>query len=405
MICFACKSKNVDLVLDLGTMPIANNFLPSLNTREDVYPLRLCICTECKLVQLDHALKREVIFNDDYPYFSGISSIWRSHCQDYANNVISKMYLNSKSFVVEIASNDGTLLKQFKRNGIQTLGIEPTLGPANYARSCGLHIIQNYFDSHMSDEIAIRFGKADLIIANNVYAHLSELDNFTIGIARLLKPSGVASIEVAYLLDLVLQGAFDTIYHEHFSYFSLSFAVDYFRKHGLRIYDVDRLKIHGGSIRLWVCHADSTVKNAPIVNNLLKEEELAGLGIASSLQKLQADAENKRVIARNFIQERCELGKKVVGFGAPAKGNTFLNFCGFGRNEIRYLVDGSLHKQGRFSPGSHIPVFPKDQLLIDTPDSIVILPWNITDEVLLEIRSTLKNNVEIVSFFPQFSTF
>lgn len=405
MSCFACKSSNTELILDLGEMPIANNFLTSPTEYEDVYPLRLCLCVDCNLVQLDYALKRDKIFNNDYPYFSGVSSIWQKHCREYAYEVTSKLNLDSKSLVVEIASNDGTLLKWFQMFGIKTIGIEPTPGPANFAKSNGLQIIQNYFDSNTACEIVRLFGKAQLIIANNVYAHLSELSDFTSGIKKLLDSEGVASIEVAYLMDLVLQGAFDTVYHEHFSYFSLTFALNFFRKYGLRVYDVERLKIHGGSIRLWLCHEDSCIKDQPVVNSLLREESKLELGKANSLKRLQTIAENKRKIARSFIKEKSQSGKKVIGFGAPAKGNTFLNFCEFNSTDFAYLVDGSQYKQGRFSPGSRIPVFPKNKLEFEPPDIIVLLPWNLTDELIFEIQRNLKNEVEVVSFFPQLSTF
>lgn len=403
MSCFACQSDSIELVLDLGLMPIANNFLLSPKDDERKFPLRLCICIKCKLVQLDHALKREEIFNQDYPYFSGVSSSWKSHCLSFVNEVILKLGLSSKSFVVEIASNDGTLLDCFNGRGVQTLGVEPTPGPAKAARERGLRTIQAYFSTSVSDELVRQFGKADLIVANNVYAHLSELSDFTNGMRNLLKFNGVASIEVAYLLDMVNQGAFDTVYHEHFTYFSLTFAKNFFQEHGLRVYDVDRLRVHGGSIRLWLCHENSNLREGSRVATLLEQEMQAGLGTVDSLRKMQSSAEDKRSIARDFVFSRSTVGKKVIGFGAPAKGNTFLNYCEFTRDEINYLVDGSLYKQGRFSPGTRIPVLPKSHLLVEPPDTIILLPWNIRNELTTEIKHTLDRNVEIVSFFPQLS--
>lgn len=404
MNCFACGSDAIELVLNLGSMPIANNFLLTPDDKEPTYPLRLCICTICKLMQLDHALKREEIFNQDYPYFSGVSRSWKSHCLNFVNEVILRSELNSKSFVVEIASNDGTLLEFFKSREVQTLGVEPTPGPAKVAQERGLSTIQAYFDTRVSEDIVLQFGKADLIVANNVYAHLSELSDFTNGIRKLLKSTGVASIEVAYLLDLVIQGAFDTIYHEHFTYFSLTFAVNFFRKHGLRVYDVERLSVHGGSIRLWICHEDSYHREEIRVVKLLEKEIHAGLGDVDSLRKMQVSAENKRLLARDFVLSRSAVGKKVIGFGAPAKGNTFLNFCKFTSADIHYLVDGSPYKQGRFSPGARIPVLTKDHLTVDPPDTIIILPWNIRNEIGAEIKEYSKKAIEIVSFFPQLST-
>jgi SAM-dependent methyltransferase len=369
---------------DLGTSPLANSYLTAdgLNAPEPFYPLHVRVCSGCFLVQLEPAAEPRKIFSD-YAYFSSFSTTWLDHARTYTEAMIPRFQLNEKSWVVEIASNDGYLLQYFMAKDIPVLGIEPAKNVAEEAQRRGIPTRIMFFDRESARELADSGKRADLIVGNNVLAHVPALNSFVAGLKLLLAPGGVVTLEFPHLLQLMDENQFDTIYHEHIYYFSLTSVSRLFAPHGLRIFDVDELSTHGGSLRIYVCHDDDTGKPVSTrVPDLLSKEEASGMkNLATYTSFQQRVAETKRSLLRFLITAK-DHGKSVAAYGAPAKGNTLLNYCGIRNDFIDYTVDRNPHKQGLFLPGTHIPIHDPDKLNETRPDFLLILPWNLQNEVM-----------------------
>jgi SAM-dependent methyltransferase len=389
--------------LDLGQTAPSNAYLSQedLQRPEKTYPLRVFVCPNCWLVQTEDYAGSEDLFRPDYAYFSSTSTSWLSHAKKFSYEVISKLKLDKKSFVVEVACNDGYLLKNFVASGISCLGIEPTASTAAAAEQLGIPVLRKFFGESLARSLEAVDQKADLIIGNNVYAHVPDLQDFTRGLAALLKTDGVVSLEFPHLLHLMRSTQFDTIYHEHFSYFSLSVVCKIFAAHGLKIWDVDELSTHGGSLRVYGCHDPSSRNISPKIAEILKKEKEAGLLEREAYQGFQAQAEKIKQELLRFLQKCKEAGKKVAGYGAAAKGNTLLNYAGIKTSLLPYVCDAAPSKQGKYLPGSHIPIYAPPRLFIEKPDFILIFPWNLADEILSQLRSFLPATTQMVVCIPQ----
>ena len=381
--CRFCEAALTRIFVDLGSSPLANDYLTADQTRqaESFYPLRVFVCPKCFLVQLPVQATPDRIFAD-YAYFSSYTESWVRHAKLYADAVIERFRIDSRSRVIEIASNDGYLLQHFVARGIPVLGIEPAANVAAEAERKGIRTRVAFFDETLARSFAPG-ERADLIVANNVLAHVPALNGFVEGIAAMLKPHGVATLEFPHLLRLVNGNQFDTIYHEHFSYFSFTTVRTIFLAHGLTVFDVDELPTHGGSLRIYACRADDDGRPVePAVASLIDREEAEGvcdLEWYSSFAEGVKDTKRKLL---DFLIDARRQGKSVVGYGAPAKGNTLLNYCGIRSDFLDYTVDRSPHKQGRFLPGTHIPIHSPDRIFETRPEYVLILPWNVKDEVM-----------------------
>lgn len=382
LICRTCQSADIDLVLDLGVSPIANRYITSSDFIEEmVYPLAIAICNSCKIVQTTETLPRESIFEENYAYFSSTSSSWLRHSKEFAGQVTERFALSKNSRVVEIASNDGYLLQFFKELDIQVMGVEPTSSTASVAQTIGIPTIVEFFGlTKLADLRAQGLKNADLIVANNVLAHVPDLKDFIHGMKEVLNHEGVISIEIPHLLEMVRNNTFDTIYHEHYSYFSILALDPLFKGAGLRIFDVEDIPTHGGSIRVFVCHEDSHHATSSIVSRHIEAELKADLGSKLGFSEMQTRATRQK---NDFLQF-LSLNKvsKICGYGAAAKGNTFLNFCSVDANEIDAVFDSARAKQGLYLPGSKIPVLNPDKIRELRPDFLIIFPWNIASEVI-----------------------
>ena len=382
--CRLCGAPLEHVFADLGVSPVANDFLreDDLGRMEPFYPLCALVCGVCLLVQLEAFEPPEKIFSDDYAYFSSYSTGWLEHSRRYVDTVVERLGLGAESKVVEIASNDGYLLQYFVERGIPVLGIEPTANTAAVAIAKGVPTAVRFFGSETADDLHADHA-ADLLIANNVLAHVPDLNDFVAGLARLLATEGVLTIEFPHLLRLIEEAQFDTIYHEHYSYFSLLTASQALERHGLAIFDVEELSTHGGSLRVYAGHVPR--QPGERVLELRERERAAGLEeLATYLAFADRVRREKREIVRFFIEQK-EAGHSIAGYGAPAKGNTLLNYCGIGRDFIDYTVDLNPHKQGRYLPGSRIPVRDPDEIRRTQPDLVFILPWNLRDEVMEQL--------------------
>jgi SAM-dependent methyltransferase len=380
--CRFCNANLRQTFVDLGRSPLANSLLSAedVERSEALYPLHVYVCDNCLLVQLPELARAENIFND-YLYFSSYSELWLNHCRDYAQKMTSRYALGDRSLVVEIASNDGYLLQYFKERGIGVLGVEPAANVAKVAQAKGIQTEVAFFGAETARRLAAAGKSADLMAANNVLAHVPDLHDFVAGFKLLLKPTGTATFEFPHLLSLIEERQFDTIYHEHFSYFSLLVVEKVFAHHGLRVYDVEKLPTHGGSLRIFVCHAESPFARAGSVDDLAQAERAAGLDRIEAYAGFAAAVVDIKCGLVSFLIEARKNGKSVVGYGAPAKGNTLLNYCGVGPELLAYTVDVSPHKQGRYLPGVQIPIYAPDHIFETKPDYVLILPWNIKAEI------------------------
>lgn len=383
MKCRFCATPLIDVFLDLGTAPPSNAFLSveALQTPETWFPLKLYTCAECHLVQVDEMQHHEQLFAPDYAYFSSYSRSWLDHAERYVAAVVPRLALDTNSLVVEVASNDGYLLQYVAARGIPCVGIEPTAGTAQVARARGIDTEEQFFGEAFAREFASRRDYADLIIGNNVLAHVPDINDFVAGLAALLAPEGVVTIEFPHLLELVANHQFDTVYHEHFSYLSFHTIRRIFAAHGLRIWDVDSLPTHGGSLRLWACGRTATHAETPAVAALLAREQAAAMFEMPWYRGFQSVAETVKDDFLAFLLLQKRKGKKVAGYGAAAKGNTLLNFAGVRVDLLAFVADASPHKQGRFLPGARIPVVDEQYLRDARPDFVVILPWNLREEI------------------------
>jgi 2-polyprenyl-3-methyl-5-hydroxy-6-metoxy-1,4-benzoquinol methylase len=382
--CRFCRAPLSISFADLGMSPLSNAYLKpeQINQMEPFYPLHAWVCGSCFLVQLEQFESPERFFSD-YAYFSSYSDSWLKHAADYTDQMIRRFGFNERSHVVEIASNDGYLLQYFVKRGVPVLGIEPAANVAQVAEKKGIPTLVRFFGTDTAKELAAASKQADLLLGNNVLAHVPDLNDFVRGMAILLKPQGVITMEFPHLLRLMAENQFDTIYHEHFSYFSFFTAEKVFAAHGITLFDVEEISTHGGSLRIFGRHAsDASKPGSSRVNNLRQQELGAGLGrietYAAFAEQIKA---TKRALLRFLIGAK-EEGKRVVGYGAPAKGNTLLNYCGVRADLLDYTVDRSPHKQGSFLPGTHIPILDPDRIAETRPDYVLILPWNLKDEIM-----------------------
>jgi SAM-dependent methyltransferase len=385
--CRGCGKRLSRTFIDLGSSPLANSYLepPALCRMEPFYPLHAFVCERCFLVQLESFEAPDAIFSD-YAYFSSYSSSWLKHAECYVEMMMRRRDLGPWSRVVEIASNDGYLLQYFLQRGVGVLGIEPAVNVAKVARERGIRTETVFFGLEQARRIHDSYGAADLIVGNNVLAHVPDLNDFVAGVAALLAGGGLATFEFPHLLRLIDKAQFDTIYHEHFSYFSLLAVEPVFARHGLEVVDVEELSTHGGSLRLYVSHRKNIPSAGTAVGALREQELAAGLSTLNAYSAFAAQVARRKRALLHFLITAADEGKQVVGYGAPAKGNTLLNYCGVGPDLLAYTVDRSPHKQGRFLPGSRIPIFAPEKIVETRPDVVLILPWNLKDEIAGEMR-------------------
>lgn len=388
MYCRFCHTPLRHLFVSLGSSPLSNAFIRAedLHKMEPYYPLAVYVCENCLLVQLDEFEKPTEIFNKDYAYFSSYSESWLRHCRQYVDMAVKRFGLNEESSVVEIASNDGYLLQYFKNYNIPVLGIEPAANTAAVALAGGIPTEVTFFDRNYANKMRHEGRQADLIIGNNVLAHNPDLNNFVGGLKPALKTGGVITMEFPHLIRLMEENQFDTIYHEHFSYFSFLTVERIFRSHGLVIFDVEELPTHGGSLRIYAGHPEDPDRSSSThVEELRSRERESGYGdIRQYLSFHQKVQSVKRDLLQCLIEMK-KAGKKIVGYGAPAKGNTLLNYCGIRTDFLDYTVDRSPHKQNCYLPGSRIPIKHPDQIRKDRPDFVLILPWNIREEIVAQM--------------------
>lgn len=402
MNCRSCDEFLLTTVIDLGFAPPSNAYLSKeqLSKPEKTFPLRVMLCEACWLVQTEDFLDKDEIFDSEYHYFSSTSTSWVEHSKKYADSIIKELSLNSQSFVVEVASNDGYLLQHFQSSGVPCLGVEPTLSTAKVAQNRGIPTIVEFFGEVVATGIKADRGPADLIIGNNVFAHVPDLNDFCKGIFALLGEDGVCTLEFPHLLSLLKFNQFDTIYHEHFSYLSLIAIIPLFRRHGLRIFNVEKLSTHGGSLRVYVSKQNSVFQENMSVESLLNEEEGFALDSKLGYSKIGTKTREMKFELLKFLISARDSGKVVVGYGAAAKGNTFLNYAGIDSDLIAFVVDAAKSKQSKYLPGSHIPVLSPEELSKVKPDVVLILPWNIADEVLAQNRALSDLGVDFYVAVP-----
>jgi SAM-dependent methyltransferase len=383
--CRHCQTPLRHAFIDLGDQPASNAYLSAaeIGRVEAVAPLKTFVCDQCWLVQLPSHHSADQLFTSDYAYFSSVSSTWVEHARRYVSAMRERLGLDGSSFVVELASNDGYLLQFVKAAGIPCLGIEPTASTAAASRALGIETLEVFFGEEVARGLVASHRKADLIAANNVFAHVPDINDFAAGFRELLAPEGVATLEFPHLMQLVDGGQFDTIYHEHYSYISLDAARRIFERQGMRIFDVEELSTHGGSLRIYVCHRAATAHTeTAAVGALLARETRAGLQTLAYYSDLQRRAERVRADLRAFLVEQKRMGLSVAAYGAAAKGNTLLNFARVSAEDIAFVCDAAPSKIGRYLPGTHIPILSPDALRERRPDFVVILPWNIKDEII-----------------------
>jgi SAM-dependent methyltransferase len=369
-------------VLDLGRTPLANSLLTSeqLNGPEASYPLEVVLCTRCTLVQITETVPPEVLFRD-YPYFSSFSDTMLKHAATLVNQIRAERQLGAESLAVEVASNDGYLLQFYKQHGVPVLGIEPARNVAQVAiEEHGVRTITEFFGEKLARELVAQGERADVLHANNVLAHVADLNDFVSGVRLMLKPDGIAVIEVPYIKDLVDRCEFDTIYHEHLCYFSLTALENLFRRHQLQINAVERIAIHGGSLRVTVGHAGGAQTDAVVA--LLADEQAWGVGNPEFYEIFCARVERLKIELRGMLADAKSKGARIAAYGAAAKGSTLLNYFEIGRELIDFVVDRSTYKQGRYLPGVHIPIVPTEQLVNEMPDYVLLLTWNFASEIL-----------------------
>ena len=403
MKCRHCKTELELEFLDLGNAPPSNAYLKleDLRKPEITYPLRILTCTNCWLVQTEDYTNADDLFNEDYAYFSSTSKSWLKHASDYCTMITQRLGLSKNSFVVEIASNDGYLLKNFVSSGIPCLGIEPTKSTAEAASAIGVPVLQEFFGKKIGQNMANAGEQADLVLGNNVFAHVPDINDFTEGVAMLLKPNGVVTFEFPHLLQLIQKNQFDTIYHEHFSYLSLCSVSSIFRAAGLRVFDVEELKTHGGSLRVYGCREDASHLKTSLVRDIYTRELQAGLQDENTYSAFQKKADIVKDGLVSFLLEAKAKGKTVAGYGAAAKGNTLMNYAGIRPDLIPFICDAAKSKIGQYMPASHIPILSPSVLDEKTPDYLVIFPWNIAEEVMKQNAHLVEKGIKFVIAVPE----
>jgi SAM-dependent methyltransferase len=386
-VCRLCHAPATTSFVDLGMSPLCESFLSAdeIDQMEPYYPLHALVCGECFLVQLKEYVKPEDIFSE-YAYFSSYSTLWVEHARRYCEMIKARLGLSSKSQVFEIASNDGYLLQHFLPLGVPVIGIEPAANVAKAAQQKGIPTLVEFFGLKFAQRLVSEGRRADLIIGNNVLAQVPDLNDFAAGMVHLLAPNGVITLEVPHLLQLIGENQFDTIYHEHFSYFSLGTIDRLAGKHGLKLFDVEHLSTHGGSLRVYLCRADATHEISPAVTILLAHEREIGFEDIRRYEQFSARVHRTKRQLLSFLIQCKEQGATLCGYGAPGKGNTLLNYCGIGTDFLDFTVDRNPYKQGRYTPGMHIPIFPVSAIDEAKPDYLLILPWNLKNEIVEQMR-------------------
>lgn len=409
--CRFCRAPLTRTMLDLGLSPVSNQFRSPdrvLRDGQTFYPLTAMVCEQCWLVQLTD-VETPPHFTDEYVYFSSHSTSWLEHARRYAESMIQRLDLDSQSLVVEIASNDGYLLKNFKQAGVPCLGIEPTANTAEHARlQHNIESIVDFFGSRLGEELSRKGYKADLICGNNVLAHVPDINDFVAGIPPLLKSGGTVTFEFPHVLKMLSECQFDTIYHEHFYYLSLLVVERVFETHGLEVYGVEELGTHGGSLRVYAAHAGSGVQDVALAagrKRVRENERAAGLNRLETYTRFGDEVIRRKLDLLEFLIAAKRDGKKVIGYGAPAKGNTLLNYCGIGQELIAYTVDRSPAKQGKYLPGINLPVRTPEDLLADRPDFILILPWNLREEIAGQLAVARDWGAKFVVAIPEIQVF
>tara|TARA_B100002003_G_scaffold92917_1_gene86580 strand:- start:74 stop:1300 length:1227 start_codon:yes stop_codon:yes gene_type:complete len=403
MNCRHCGNFLEHIFLDLGFAPPSNAYLTDadLQQPESQFPLKLFVCNQCWLVQTEDFMRPTELFGSDYAYFSSISKSWLEHASRYVERMCDRFKLNSKSYVIEIASNDGYLLKNFIASGIPCLGIEPTSSTADAAEALGIPVLREFFGGDLGSRLANKNMQADLVLGNNVYAHVPDINDFTVGLTKVLKSRGVVTLEFPHVLRLLEENLFDTIYHEHFSYLSLHTARRIFEQAGLKIWDVESLSTQGGSLRIYGCHSYDSRQISASVQEVLAEEQSNGLKQLSTYLGFQERVDRVKTRLLLYLTEQKRAGKMVVAYGAAAKGNTLLNYAGITPDLISFVCDAAPSKQGKYMPGSHIPIFPPSMLYEQKPDIILILPWNLAEEVTSQNAYVREWGGEFITAIPQ----
>ena len=404
MKCRFCGEELTHIFADLGNAPPSNAFLrqEQLNEPEVFYPLKLFVCDRCFLVQVDEYKKSDEIFNHDYAYFSSYSKTWLDNAREYVHSMTNTYPLNRESIIIEIASNDGYLLQYFKERGFHVLGIEPAKNTAHIAEAKGIDTIEDFFGEALAQNLVKKHIKADLLIGNNVLAHVPRIHDFVKGLKTLLKDDGIITMEFPHLMQLIGDNQFDTIYHEHFSYFSFMTVKSIFESYKLTIFDVDELTTHGGSLRIYARHEDNQGRSiSKNVDALLEKERSIGMNKMDFYLNFQNKINKVKNEFVGFLIKQNQEGKKVVAYGAAAKGNTLLNYCGIKMDLIQFVVDASPYKRGQFLPGSHIPVVDESRIKEYKPDYVIILPWNIKDEIVAQLSYIREWGARFVIAVPE----
>lgn len=402
MKCRHCGQPLQHTFLDLGFAPPSNAYLTQddLTRPEKYFPLKIRVCDHCWLVQTEDYTQADELFNADYAYFSSTSEGWLRHARQYAQDMRQRLVLGASSLAIEVASNDGYLLKNFAEMGIPCLGIEPTASTAQAAEQLGIPVLREFFSEALGQRLAAEGKQADLIAGNNVYAHVPDINDFTRGLKAALKPGGTITLEFPHLLQLIQHAQFDTVYHEHFSYLSLGTVTRIFDAAGLRIHDVQTLGTHGGSLRVFGCHAEDARPDTAAVGNILQLELSNGLQDLQTYTAFQAKADRVKNDLLSFLLEQKKVGKTVAAYGAAAKGNTLLNYAGVKADLLPLVADAAKAKQGKYMPGSHIPIVPPAHLKALRPDFLLILPWNIAPEVKSQNQDLALAGTQFVTAVP-----
>jgi SAM-dependent methyltransferase len=400
--CQYCGTGLTQTLVDLGLSPLSNAYVPidKAGTPDAMYPLHARVCGDCFLVQVDDVVPADEIFNQDYAYFSSFSDSWLAHCQAFAKSATKRLALGPDSLVIEIASNDGYLLRFFQQAGIKVLGIEPSASVAKVAQAKGIDTRIEFFGKDLAKQLREEGARPALICSANVLAHVPDIGDFVSGIAELLTGDAVYTVEFPHLLNLIKQVQFDTIYHEHFTYLSLVAVERIFRDKGLRVFDVEELPTHGGSLRVYACLDGASHIQQPGVEKVRNDERSAKLDRAEGYAGFETHVMALRDGLMAYLEDARRAGRKVVGYGAAAKGNTLLNYCGIGPDLITYVVDRNPAKQNTLLPGSRIPVHPVERLYEEKPDDILILPWNIRDEVIKQLDDLRQAGTRFVTAVP-----
>ena len=403
MNCRFCNSKINNSFLDLGHAPPSNSYLckESLCKSELYFPLKVGVCTNCWLVQTEDFINEEELFTKDYAYLSSVSKTWLNHCESFVNKIIEELNLSSKSLVLEVAANDGYLLQYFKNKSIPCIGVEPTAYAANIAKGKGLEILNEFFTFKNATKFIERFRKVDLVIGNNVFAHVPDIKDFTLALKKIINKNGVISLEFPHLMKLIEKKQFDTIYHEHFSYLSFTSVNNIFNELGLRIFNVEELKTHGGSLRIYGCLKEGLHNEQNSVQRIIKKENKFGIKNIDTYKKFQGEA---NLIKNNLIELLIKLkkmNKTVMAYGAAAKGNTLLNYAGIKKDLVSYIFDKAESKQNKYLPGSHIKILNPKEIYEKKPDYLLILPWNISNEIINSLKKLRRDGTKFIIAVPE----